>query len=466
MNSKIQKIIILSVTAVLFFVFAITGLIVQANFKDINSSFVYNDFLETVDADGNSVVYIPYGVTVPDNITNAITVETSNASVIIETSKRVKVQDSNVAANIYFFNGKETDYASGLYQGTCEIKEFDELKISASKKSYSITLPDFSSVLGMKEEKTWLLISLDNDASMLRTYAGLQMSSLLNSQYTPALEFVEVFANGVYDGTYMLCEKVKMSVNRLVIDKAKGDNFTGEGLTGSYLMMTDMSVKAKAELTEAILDKNFYFTMPRANILPGATEMSRITFKQTKALTNKHLEYIKQYMLDAENALFSDDFLSADNGYNYYFESSNIINWYITEEVFKNPNSPTCTSTYMYKEKGGRISLGPVWYFGFSSGNSEYSKAVTTDGWYVRENAWIARMFEDPTFSTMFDLRCNVLEDVKDDMFAAIDKRAGSLVKSAEFRGMSEEDYEKEVENLKTWLTDRISWILEQKEEA
>ena len=42
--------------------------------------------------------------------------------------------------------------------------------------------------------------------------------------------------------------------------------------------------------------------------------------------------------------------------------------------------------------------MGPLWDFDLSFGNNDYSECEFTDGWWVRNNPWISRLFQDPVF--------------------------------------------------------------------
>ena len=462
MFQKSHKIIILSILSVIFAVLMVAGVFLQAYFADVNVIVSAEDFAIVIDSQGNNYSYIPYGINAPKTKgdVEVITVNTGNASVIIETPDRVNVSNNNGPARLICVNGEGTKYVEGLYNGNCEIKEYNDLRISSKQESYEITLAEVDGLFEMDYEDSWLLLSLDNDKSLLRTYAGIELSKMMGNNYSPDIRFVEVFVNGMYSGTYILCEKVKMAYGRIAIDSAKNGIMVGEGVTGGYLMYTDTSVNVKSELTSPTQGKNFYFTMSNINILPGATERSRIAFRQTKNLLDVHFKYIRKYMTDAENALFSENFKAGSGGFRDYFNVTGTMDWYIIEELFKNPNDPTLTSTYMYKERNGKITIGPVWYFGFSSGNSDYKAATEIENWYVRNNVWISRMFEDEGFEAEFKARWQSVSNiVSEKLFEIIDSKAEELIACAALNGMSKEEYKAEVESLKLWLNERISWI-------
>ena len=53
--------------------------------------------------------------------------------------------------------------------------------------------------------------------------------------YVPRCEFVEAYFNGVYNGIYLLVERVDIESNKINIDEASADE-----LTGGYLIEKDV----------------------------------------------------------------------------------------------------------------------------------------------------------------------------------------------------------------------------------
>ena len=457
MKKKLRNIILLIFTAILFVAIVLMGFLTNWRYADPNSVISAEGFLPKA---SDNTIYIPYGINLPSDTDETFAiVESPNASLIIETEERTLIDDNGIQASLVFLDGTNTNYEKGLFRGDATISLTDEPDMPGNKNSYEFSLVDTAALLNMAYDRDWTLISLENDKTMLRTYTGLELSKLLGMKYTPQIRFVELFVNGRYDGTYMLCEKVKISTGRLNIEKASPDIITGAGVTGGYLMYTDMSTKAKDELTSAGIGKNFYFTMANSNILPGATGRSRLKFRHTKDLMNVHFSYISDYMQEAESVLFSENFMSED-GFRKYFLEDSVVDWYIIEELFKNPNDPQINATYMYKVRNAGISLGPVWYFGASAGNSDFNEAIDTSGWYVRQNSWISRMFEDPEFEELFKYEWNTrMDGVFEKLLEKLDSAVAEQSFAARYNDISEEEYWQEVGLFREWIVERFNWI-------
>ena len=54
---------------------------------------------------------------------------------------------------------------------------------------------------------------------------------------------------------------------------------------------------------------------------------------------------------------------------NEYIDVRSFVKWYIVEEFMNNTDSSMHSSVFMYKDAGGKFTLGPTWDFDRSSGN-------------------------------------------------------------------------------------------------
>ena len=62
--------------------------------------------------------------------------------------------------------------------------------------------------------------------------------------YSPRTVYCELVLNGVYQGVYILVEKVKRDNDRLDIAKLDSDDLYGDSLTGGYIVKIDRSAAA------------------------------------------------------------------------------------------------------------------------------------------------------------------------------------------------------------------------------
>lgn len=477
-NKKIVSILVMLILLISLLVIFIKqdeeNRIIRSNISEFKAFNVMSDI------NGEPITFVPYGIEILGKTEglNIREVDTGNPTLIIEVDNNNSLgKGDKEPATLNMVNGSGERY-TGLYSGAIEIEGINKPIMIGDKISYEIKLPIETELLGMDPEKDWVLMSMENDETFLRNYLAYDMSRMLGMAFTPDTKYVEVFLNGDYRGTFLLAEKIEIAPNRLNIEKLTPDIISGEGITGGYLMQIDLSTKKKDKMS-APTGKNFYFLASNSNILPGSGERSQIEVRQSKDLLQVHFDYITNYMKNAEEALFSPNFKDADGGFRDYFDEQSFIDWYTIEEIFKNPDVTYLTGPYFYKERWTNIKMGPVSYYDFGAGNSYYKDANPTEGWYVRNTAWYSRMFEDKNFANRFVAQWKSIN--KDDallerMNEILDSGAERLKVSARFNSIRwnvtdsgfvellepevlDEQYYSEIEQLRTWLTERIDWI-------
>jgi hypothetical protein len=184
--------------------------------------------------------------------------------------------------------------------------------------------------------------------------------------------------------------------------------------------------------------------------------------------------YIKNYIHDFEEALFSDDFADPEIGYRKYFDVDAYINYLLVNEIIANPDA--FWSTYFLKKRNGKLEAGPVWDFDLA-GNYDFVAGDMTKKMVVynshRHRMWIERLMEDATFRQAMRKRWN---EIKADVITIpqyIDELSKQL-KHTQKRNFEKwpifyirthlewvfpGSFEGEVSFLRKFLVDHIKWL-------
>ena len=87
----------------------------------------------------------------------------------------------------------------------------------SDKKSYNIKLSEKTDLFGMGKAKKWMLVSNSLDQSLIRNSVVIGLSRAAG--VTPVLksEYIDLYADGDYKGTYQLYERVEIRKNRINI---------------------------------------------------------------------------------------------------------------------------------------------------------------------------------------------------------------------------------------------------------
>jgi spore coat protein CotH len=226
-------------------------------------------------------------------------------------------------------------------------------------------------MLNMPSKKKWLFLAEYSDKTMLRNTMSFEMGYLSNLEWTPKSSFAEVYINDEYNGTYNITEKVEEGSNRVDI----GDN--------GYLLEIDQLERQDAD------DVYFY------------TGEYLVAIKEPSLDWNdQQYNYIKNHINEFEDALFASNYADPINGYGKYIDVDTVVDWYLINEINKNVDSLFFSSIYFHVKVGEKIKMGPLWDFDLSFGNVDYAgdDFPLPEGFWVKDNTWIARMFTDPAF--------------------------------------------------------------------
>ena len=335
------------------------------------------------------------------------------------------------------------------------------------------------SLLGLPEEEDWILYGPYSDKTLIRNKLAYDLFRDMGN-YSSRSVFVELEINKEYQGVYLLLEELKRDDNRIDISKLNPDENSGEDLTGGYILTIDRVDD----------DPEEYFT---SNYLPpSATEGQQIHFlyeePDAEDITIQQKSYIQNYVHEFENALNSPDFTDPVSGYISYIDVSSFIDFFLINELANNVDAYRL-STYITKDKNGKLKMGPVWDFNFSLGNANYCSSGETNVWAYTFNErcgnhdqqvpfWWAKLLQDPSFVNQLQKRWTKLredefsEDVLTEMIdeytelltssGAVDRNfdtwkiLGTQQTANNFVG---ETHQEEISYLKDWISDRLSWL-------
>lgn len=252
------------------------------------------------------------------------------------------------------------------YEGDTGVRGRGNTTWNYPKKPYALKLDSKAEILGMPKHKRWVLLANWMDRTLMRNSVSFELASRSGLAYTPRGQFVELFVNGKHSGNYFLCEHIKVDENRVDIDELDEDE-----VDGGYIMELD-----------AYFDEVYKFRSPVRD-LP-------YMFKDPDEVNDAQFEFMKNYISELEYALY-DDQRFAEGEYLNYIDVESFADWWIVMELtgIWEPNHPK--STYMHKDKGGKLVMGPVWDFDWET--------YTPKTWFsINESLYYKRLFQDPRF--------------------------------------------------------------------
>ena len=323
------------------------------------------------------------------------------------------------------------------------------------KKPYRLKFTNKAAMLGMPSAKNWVLLANYNDKTLIRTKIAFELARRVGSDFAPQSRFVEVVMNGEHLGNYLLTNQVEVNENRVNITEMKATDTSPTDITGGYLVELDSR-----------LDGDFNWRTKTKN-LP-------FIIKEPEKIVPSQLAYIKNYIQETEDALYSPNWKDPLIGYAKYIDADSFMRWYLVEETVKNQDSWDFSSIFYYKDRNGKLGMGPVWDFDISLGNCDYAPSGEPTAWYSRNAAWMIRLAQDPAWNLRWRNKWKAVRTKEvQQMFTDIDNLASylKLSQAANFKKWPILDkyvypnkvvlgtYEKEVEYMKNFLTQRVAFM-------
>ena len=312
------------------------------------------------------------------------------------------------------------------------------------KKSYRLKLFNKQPLLDETADKSWVLLSNYADKTMLRNQLAFYVGHISNLEYTPASHFVELMLNGRYNGTYLLCDKLKISGHRVNV----GPN--------GFLLEID-----------ATPDSNdVVFNIPHL-YSPVNIKDPDVQYGDTNFL------FVKNCIETIDNVLYSNNFTDSVNGWQKYMDITSFVDWYLINEITKNNDACLFSSCYMSLSRDSKLKMGPIWDFDLCLGNTTYNTSYEATGFLVKNSTWFSRLFEDPVFVEMVKNRFEYFYSQKENILSEINRNATYLkyaVQENDNRWQTLNAYTwpnydiwgryyNEIQSLKEWMNTRFEWL-------
>lgn len=317
-----------------------------------------------------------------------------NEDVVITKTK----QDPYVEGNISIIDNK--DYHNSLADEPTEVSKMKikyrgNSSIKYKKKQFGIKLLDENgkkrnvNCLGMGVDNEWILNISMIDMSLIRNYMSYNLGSSM-FPFTPDCKYCEVVFkddNGYkYQGLYLMMEKIKQSKDRVDISKYKPK----KDKVVSYLLGRDRINKDDLQLDTYGNQKRL--TYGRLTVM----------YPKRKKLKKKAFEYIQNDIDKIDRVVYSDD-VNEFSTWNNYLDEQAFTDYFLFNELFGNYDAGN-NSTYMYKEKNGKLKMGPLWDYDGAMDN--YPHALNNpENVSFQNHPWFDRLVKSEKYVSLLEDR-------------------------------------------------------------
>lgn len=335
----------------------------------------------------------------------------------------------------------------------------------ARKKPYRVKFNEKRSLMGLKKNKSWVLLADYYDQSYIRNYAAFVIASKFdNLDFTPTPNHVALILNGNFMGLYLLCEQVDENSGRANVKEDFDINSDTE-----FPFLIEMDEKAWKEGITGV-DNFFVEQFPPVEIKypeadeRGATEENDPVF-----------DYIYEYVNAAFAALRTNSkvnvsFRDEPVAFEDLVDMCSAADYYLVNEIMHNTDSKI-KSIYMHKTKNGKLKFGPVWDFDYSMATEwevPYRKSYIENSKQLciaNYSPIFTKLLTNKTFEKMVVERFNLLNNqihvvysnlfnykVNIDNVAVIDARMWHG-KTGEFQ------YDMQYDYVRLFLNERLAYL-------
>lgn len=317
---------------------------------------------------------------------------------------------------------------------------------SYPKKPYNLKLENKQKVLGMSKHKRWCLLANWMDRTMLRNVVAFEISKRTKAlAWTPDGRFVDLVLNGKHCGAYYLCEHIKADKNRVNITEMQASDISGDDVTGGYILELD----------------SYY---DRVNKFRSVKRNLPVMFREPDEdiLVKQQFEYMQNYFNMVEGYLFNS--YIPDSRYKDYIDVDSFIDWWFVNELSGNMEPGHPKSSYMYKDRGGKLTAGPVWDFDWQT------FVPSSTSFLDNRTIWYEGLFRDAYFVKRVKEKWNESKADFENILNFIDSQAAMYEESAKKNGdmwkisivvNNDESltWEKAVERMKTSYKSRFDYL-------
>ena len=414
--------------------------------------------------------------------------------IVINTFGKTIPQDPKVPvylSNFYVYEGRSSIQNPSDVDTQAGIKQRGSSSLQFPKASYTVELWDGNGLdhalpmHGLPRESDWVLYAPFTDKTLMRDVLAYEWSNWIG-RWAPHTRFVEVFLStstgklnyANYQGVYVFEERIKQGKDRVDIERVYRSQSAEPEISGGYILKKDrldpgdsgMQTTRSASLG---LNQFLAYVNPKEHD-PSPTKHLEITSPQR--------QWIKGFLDQFETALYGANFKDPVNGYAKYIDVDAFIDHHLMTELCKNIDGYRL-STFMFKDRNGKLNMGPLWDYNLSLGNADYLNGFDPTGWYYTQVSetdypWWRQLFLDPAFypgrytDKWFEYRHDKF--TLDRMLASIDEKAAYL-EEAQVRNYKRwnilgtyvwpnpqpipKTYAEEISVMKSWLTRRLSWM-------
>ena len=231
-----------------------------------------------------------------------------------------------------------------------------------TKKPYKLKLDKKADVLGLGKNKHWVLLANAYDRTLIKDRVTAWLGDDIGMEFTPRGVPVDIImrnTEGTYEkylGSYYLSEQVRVGENRIEIDELEEGDTDTALISGGYLVQNAGQTDTSSP--------NYFKT---DHDVIWANHTPNFDPDDDGYVNDMQKEYIRGYMQDLEDALYSGDFEGTEGtSYRDMMDLKSAAQYWLVMQASMNADAYVTGSTYVYKKRDDILYWGPLWDFDYA----------------------------------------------------------------------------------------------------
>ena len=380
----------------------------------------------------------------------------------IDTEKGVAITNKETWVNMTFTLTDPNDSHNDIFrtENYEQIRGRGNSTWNYSKKSYRIRFNNNRQVgfFGLPAARNWVLLAEYQDPTFLMSAMAFEIGrNIFQLPFTCSYQHVQLYLNGQYNGLYGLTEHRQADPN----EKGAPGRVKVDLKDGWFVEM------------DSYWDEEPKFRTSNYN-LPVMIKSPEF---EPANMTNPNYGFVRTDWNKLCSEMASTKF--PENGYRELIDMNTFVDYIMINDIVFNGELMHPKSVFAYKDKGGKISMGPLWDvdwgYGYVGGHTYFSDYPhpswgSSNTMNTPKHEFFRRFFEDPVFLVKYKERWNekygdivhvleLIENVGEMIRTAVTEDSKRWNISGGYWSGYDTNHVRQIENMKNWWTRRTKWL-------
>lgn len=337
------------------------------------------------------------------------------------------------------------------------------------KKPYQIKLNTSTSLINVQnneeKSKTWLLIANAIDPTLIRNTISYKLAKEMELEYTPECKPVDLYYDGDYRGSYLLCEKIEVSKARVnITNLEKNIKNINKNITNFDNLKTKIHInkygngfqyvqnlQSASDISGGYLIEidNSYYEKEKSYFMTSSKDY--FVLNSPKYAPLNEMEYISDLFQQIQDAIDNEGINPyTKKSIEEYIDIESFAKYILLQQIIKNPDA-FYSSTYFYKkQQEEKIYAGPVWDFDTSFGLRNTTRLKKYEEFL--DINWLGKLLQVPCIKQKIKQYYPILNEIVSNTL--LGNEDGEILKSINY-------YEEEIKlsrqmNYRLWDFEKI----------